>query len=118
MNEDEEIREKPDAEDLEWMSKLRRQLVQLKLKHGRRKRSPLKFVEAYEELERDLGEYSSCLPVRTLVEQMKKELGWLKNDYELKVIPAEEQAKRNELWDSIYRPLPRILEGGRADGNR
>ncbi len=118
MNEDEEIYEKPDAEDLEWMSKLRRQLVVLKQKHGRRKRSPLKFVEAYEELKRDLGEYSLCLPVRTLVEQMKKELGWLKNDYELKVIPAEEQAKRNELWDSIYRPPPRILEGGRADGNR
>jgi hypothetical protein len=108
-----------DEVDRELFQDLRDHYVTLKAKFGRRKRSPLKFVQAYDAFSRELQasdnwSWPATDPIRI---EMKKFMFIFKGEYDRCVPLAELQAKRNELWDEMYRPIPGFLPGGRADGN-
>jgi hypothetical protein len=93
----------------------------LKAKHARRRRSPLKFVEAYDDFVRAHAAFEPLAwpAIEQRVTGMREYTAvFFARDYEEAQGPAEEQQKRNVLWDEIYNPPRAPLEAGRADGNK
>jgi hypothetical protein len=79
----------------------------------------LKFVEYFEECEKDLErfEHSGFRTVEPKLATVKRYLEDYRSDYQSSLGPADEQRDRNEIWDRIYDTPPPYLQGGRVDGN-
>ena len=114
---------RPDDDKVMEFRTLEEKFAILKAKHPRRKRSPLKFVEAYDDfLVAAMCVYYSARPeFEGQLKQMKDyAMLFFSKDYEDALRPAEQQRARNQerqrLWDEDH-PGPRDYEGGRADGN-
>ena len=99
---------------------LRESFDNLRLRHARRRKSPLRFVEAYDQFTRELEmfEMSEESPDPAAIPWMKRFLEKAESDYELCYPKAEEQAARNEALNRFYRLTIRTVGGGRADGNK
>ena len=92
----------------------------LRTKWRRKKRSPLKFVEAYSRCKcavrlnysgicEDPDMYSQ--PLKTAVLELKTFLESLEKEYSECVPLALAQRKKNEYWRDIYDPPPRPWRG-------
>lgn len=100
-------------------------------KWRRKKRSPLKFVEAYDALEEKVGfwvrykaeepdQFKSdhfTLSFLLFIEKMDAYLRVLEKDYSSCIPEADAQRKRNEYWKDVYGSPGMPWRGGRADGN-
>ncbi len=109
-----------DPDDFQSEAKYFREKYETLLdKFRRRNRSPLKFVEAFENFQIVLREMeTSCWDATiSALAQRRAAAEKLRQQYEMAKPHAEAQRERNHFWDRLYRPTPRPYEGGRADGN-
>ncbi len=97
-------------------------------KWNRRGRSPLKFVESFDELEDLVSYHESSLKEPdaegipeefiSFIRKMREFLESRRPDYKAKLHFANAQRAKNEYWRDRFDPPVRPLQGGRADGNR
>ena len=109
-------------EDVQQLSEV------LQAKWRRKQRSPLKFVESYNELHtsieaqkmnlRDVPEDEPPRRYLLCLEDAAALLKSLRADYEACLPEAKAQKQRNEYWRDIYDPPPMPWRGGKADGGR